>query len=130
MGCRWADHDVGTPLLDRRRLAMHRPGGSARGMACGAPADVPRWRADGGQAPDDSDAARAAGSRRHVPAARTTVARRPASLHRPLRSDELYNLVVDGSHIFQADGFPVSGFAHDDDFDYTCWERLVPVHTR
>lgn len=39
---------------------------------------------------------------------------------------QLYNLVVDGSHIFQADGFPVSGFARDDDFDYARWARLVP----
>jgi hypothetical protein len=31
----------------------------------------------------------------------------------------VYSLVVDGSHSYIANGYVVSGFAHDDDFDYS-----------
>jgi hypothetical protein len=39
------------------------------------------------------------------------------------RSDEefVYSLVMSGSHTFSANGFIVSGWARDDDFDYAPW---------
>jgi hypothetical protein len=51
---------------------------------------------------------------------------RPRCIGPSNAATQFYNLVVDGSHILQADGFPVSGFARDDDFNYVRWERLVP----
>jgi hypothetical protein len=35
--------------------------------------------------------------------------------------EEVYSLVMDGSHTFLANGFIVSGWARDDDFDYAPW---------
>jgi hypothetical protein len=39
----------------------------------------------------------------------------------PGPEQELYCLVTDGSHTFLANGFIVSGWARDDDFDYRAW---------
>ena len=40
---------------------------------------------------------------------------------------EVYSLIVTGSHSYIANGYVVSGFAHDDDFDYSNikWEKLL-----
>jgi hypothetical protein len=35
--------------------------------------------------------------------------------------EEVYSLVMAGSHTFLANGFIVSGWARDDDFDYAPW---------
>jgi hypothetical protein len=34
---------------------------------------------------------------------------------------QLYNLVVDGSHTFHVDGYAVTGWPREDDFDYDTW---------
>lgn len=42
-------------------------------------------------------------------------------------ADEVvYSLVMSGSHTFLANGFIVSGWARDDDFDYTPWFGAAP----
>ena len=40
--------------------------------------------------------------------------------------EEVYSLVMSGSHTFLANGFIVSGWARDDDFDYTPWFGAAP----
>jgi hypothetical protein len=37
---------------------------------------------------------------------------------------QLYNLVVDGSHTYHVEGYAVTGWPHEDDFDYDAWVRL------
>lgn len=34
----------------------------------------------------------------------------------------IYNLVIDGSHTYHVDGYAVTGWARDDDFDYEAWK--------
>jgi hypothetical protein len=34
---------------------------------------------------------------------------------------QLYNLVVSGSHTYHVDGYAVTGFPREDDFDYDAW---------
>ena len=34
---------------------------------------------------------------------------------------QLYNLVVDGSHTYHVDGYAVTGWPREDDFDYDTW---------
>jgi len=38
------------------------------------------------------------------------------------RDTQLYNLVVSGSHTYFADGFAVTGFPSEEDFDYDSWK--------
>ena len=37
---------------------------------------------------------------------------------------QLYNLVVSGSHTYHVDGYAVTGWPNEDDFDYTTWSAL------
>lgn len=37
---------------------------------------------------------------------------------------QLYNLVVDGSHTYHVDGYAVTGWPREDDFDYDTWSAL------
>jgi hypothetical protein len=34
---------------------------------------------------------------------------------------QLYNLVVGGSHTYHVDGYAVTGWPNEDDFDYDLW---------
>jgi hypothetical protein len=34
---------------------------------------------------------------------------------------QLYNLVLDGSHTYHVDGYAVTGWPKEDDFDYESW---------
>lgn len=34
---------------------------------------------------------------------------------------QLYNLVIDGSHTYHVDGYAVTGWPKEDDFDYDVW---------
>jgi hypothetical protein len=34
---------------------------------------------------------------------------------------QLYNLVVGGSHTYHVDGYAVTGWPREDDFDYDLW---------
>ena len=36
---------------------------------------------------------------------------------------QLYNLVVGGSHTYHVDGYAVTGWPREDDFDYDTWEK-------
>ena len=36
---------------------------------------------------------------------------------------QLYNLVVDGSHTYHVDGYAVTGWPSENDFDYDTWSR-------
>ena len=38
---------------------------------------------------------------------------------------QLYNLVVGGSHTFHVDGYAVTGWPREDDFDYDSWTPRV-----
>jgi hypothetical protein len=35
---------------------------------------------------------------------------------------QLYNLVLSGSHTYYVDGYSVTGWPNEDDFDYDVWE--------
>jgi hypothetical protein len=37
---------------------------------------------------------------------------------------QLYNLVVDGSHTYYVEGYAVTGWPREDDFDYENWEPI------
>ncbi len=36
---------------------------------------------------------------------------------------QLYNLVIDGSHTYHVDGYAVTGWPCEHDFDYDSWSR-------
>jgi hypothetical protein len=36
----------------------------------------------------------------------------------------LYNLVIDGSHTYHVDGYAVTGWPKEDDFDYDTWTQI------
>ena len=36
---------------------------------------------------------------------------------------QLYNLVVSGSHTYHVDGYAVTGWPREDDFDYDIWSK-------
>jgi hypothetical protein len=36
---------------------------------------------------------------------------------------QLYNLVISGSHTYFVDGYAVTGWPNEDDFDYDSWEE-------
>ena len=38
---------------------------------------------------------------------------------------QLYNLVVGGSHTYHVDGYAVTGWPREDDFDYESWSPKV-----
>ena len=38
---------------------------------------------------------------------------------------QLYNLVLDGSHTYHVDGYAVTGWPREDDFDYDTWTPKV-----
>jgi hypothetical protein len=38
---------------------------------------------------------------------------------------QLYNLVVSGSHTYHVDGYAVTGWPREDDFDYDSWTQRV-----
>jgi hypothetical protein len=38
---------------------------------------------------------------------------------------QLYNLVIDGSHTYHVEGYAVTGWPHEDDFNYDTWEPIV-----
>ena len=38
---------------------------------------------------------------------------------------QLYNLVLDGSHTYHVDGYAVTGWPREDDFDYDSWKPKV-----
>lgn len=40
---------------------------------------------------------------------------------------QLYNLVIDGSHTYHVDGYAVTGWPREDDFDYDTWVAIAPV---
>jgi hypothetical protein len=35
---------------------------------------------------------------------------------------QLYNLVIGGSHTYHVDGYAVTGWPREDDFDYDLWK--------
>jgi hypothetical protein len=37
---------------------------------------------------------------------------------------QLYNLVVDGSHTYHVEGYAVTGWPREDDFDYDSWRKI------
>jgi hypothetical protein len=39
---------------------------------------------------------------------------------------QLYNLVVGGSHTYHVDGYAVTGWPREDDFDYDTWTAIYP----
>jgi hypothetical protein len=36
---------------------------------------------------------------------------------------QLYNLVISGSHTYHVDGYAVTGWPNEEDFDYDSWEQ-------
>ena len=40
----------------------------------------------------------------------------------------LFNLVVGGSHTYHADGYAVTGWPNEDDFDYDNWVPVLPAN--
>jgi len=38
---------------------------------------------------------------------------------------QLYNLVVGGSHTYHVEGYAVTGWPREDDFDYDAWVPIV-----
>jgi hypothetical protein len=38
---------------------------------------------------------------------------------------QLYNLVVGGSHTYHVEGYAVTGWPHEDDFNYDTWEPII-----
>jgi hypothetical protein len=41
---------------------------------------------------------------------------------------QLYNLVISGSHTYFVDGYAVTGWPNEDDFDYDAWEVRINEH--
>ena len=39
---------------------------------------------------------------------------------------QLYNLVIGGSHTYHVDGYAVTGWPREDDFDYDAWRPRIP----